>query len=287
MEKNNLIKNEKHFISVITVVYNGEKTISDTVNSVLNQTYDNIELIIIDGGSSDSTLKMLEPFKNRINCLISEPDKGIYDAMNKGVSVANGEWIIFLNSDDVFHSVETLSQLSGSIKDNPNVEFVYGKVRLVDNGKFLFNKGSVIENKDYWRPTKFMCHQAIMCKREIFKRLGGFEVGVGGGISDYIWLVNYFRSEHGEVLFLDEIIADFSRGGYYEQHVWEAYIEQLKFAKKTFPFTTRLQIYKMFPVMFVKFKILKLHKDTLYRKIYRKFKYFLLYRKSCAKIRQV
>jgi glycosyltransferase involved in cell wall biosynthesis len=90
-------------ISIITVVYNNVATIEDAINSVLLQTYNNIEYIIIDGGSNDGTLDILNKYKNRLSKLISEPDKGIYDAMNKGLKIATGEVVGILNSDDLLN----------------------------------------------------------------------------------------------------------------------------------------------------------------------------------------
>ncbi len=89
-------------VSIITVVYNGAKTLEQTILSVLNQTYKNIEYIIIDGESTDGTLDIIEMYRDKISTCISEPDEGLYDAMNKGVSIANGELIGIINSDDWF-----------------------------------------------------------------------------------------------------------------------------------------------------------------------------------------
>ena len=96
------MKKQYPLISVITVSYNAVSTIEDTILSVINQTYTNIEYIIIDGGSADGTVGIIEKYVDRISYWVSEPDKGIYDAMNKGLKVANGDWAIFMGSDDVF-----------------------------------------------------------------------------------------------------------------------------------------------------------------------------------------
>ena len=94
------MKKQYPLISVITVSYNAVSTIEDTILSVINQTYPNIEYIIIDGGSADGTVDIIEKYVDRISYWVSEPDKGIYDAMNKGLKVANGDWAIFMGSDD-------------------------------------------------------------------------------------------------------------------------------------------------------------------------------------------
>ena len=95
-------------ISIITVSYNAVKTIEDTINSVLNQTYPNIEYIIIDGGSTDGTLDVIKKYQDKITYWVSEPDKGIYDAMNKGALKATGVWLHFMNAGDTFYDEQVL-----------------------------------------------------------------------------------------------------------------------------------------------------------------------------------
>ena len=98
-------------VTVITVCYNAETGIEKTIQSVIGQTYQNIEYIIIDGGSKDHTLNIVNKYKDRISKVISEPDKGIYDAMNKGILAATGDWINFMNVGDSFFSPDTLSKV--------------------------------------------------------------------------------------------------------------------------------------------------------------------------------
>ena len=98
-------------ISIVTAVYNGNNTIEETIRSVISQTYDNFEYIVIDGSSSDGTIEKLMQYDDQIDYWISEPDKGVYDALNKGIDLARGEWIYFLGADDVLVDSNVLKRI--------------------------------------------------------------------------------------------------------------------------------------------------------------------------------
>ena len=118
-------------ISIITVSYNAVKTIEETINSVLNQSYSNIEYIIIDGGSRDGTVDIIKKYQDKINVWISEPDKGIYDAMNKGIKLAKGDWIGIINSDDCY-CIDAFDTILNTISKNPNAELIFGNLNIID-----------------------------------------------------------------------------------------------------------------------------------------------------------
>lgn len=118
-------------VSVVTVCYNAASTIENTILSVIKQTYDNIEYVIIDGGSKDGTVDIINKYKDRIAVFISEQDKGIYDAMNKGIKASNGDWIIFRNSGDYFADEDSVKQMfSESINDD--ITILHGNMRGFD-----------------------------------------------------------------------------------------------------------------------------------------------------------
>ena len=118
-------------ISIITVAYNSAKTIEDTIKSVLSQNYVDIEYIIIDGKSSDATLDIVNTYHQNISRVISETDQGIYDAMNKGIKVATGQIIGFLNSDDVFENKNVLSLIADQFNRDQSISVVYGDLKYV------------------------------------------------------------------------------------------------------------------------------------------------------------
>lgn len=127
--------NNKPLLSIITVVFNGEKYLEETIRSVINQTYDNVEYIIIDGGSTDGTIDIIKKYKNKIDYWKSEKDSGIYDAMNKGIDLVAGDWINFMNAGDKFYDNTTCNTLFKEDKDFANIDILYGDL-IVDYGKF-------------------------------------------------------------------------------------------------------------------------------------------------------
>ena len=160
-----------HF-SIITVTYNAEKVLEETIQSVVSQTYTNIEYLIIDGNSKDGTMKIVQQYQKHIHQVISEPDKGLYDAMNKGIQLATGDYVCFLNAGDKFHKDDTLQKIVeslGTIDKLPDV--MYGQTAIVDyEGKFLRMRRHSAPDSLNWRSFKsgmLVCHQAFFAKREL------------------------------------------------------------------------------------------------------------------------
>ena len=118
--------------SIITVTYNAEAVLEDTIQSVISQTYHHVEYILVDGASKDSTLSIIDRYRDRITRIVSEPDKGLYDAMNKGIRLATGDYLCFLNAGDSFHEDDTLQQMVRSISGNELPDVLYGETELVD-----------------------------------------------------------------------------------------------------------------------------------------------------------
>lgn len=148
--------------SIITVVYNGENSIEKTIQSVLSQDKTLFEYIIIDGISTDNTLKIISQYLNELQ-LISEKDNGIYDAMNKGIRLAKGEWILFMNSGDVFYNDKVLQTITAHIKKEDDI--IYGDTINIINGKEYYIKAKDLEFlKNRGMP---FCHQSVFVRKNI------------------------------------------------------------------------------------------------------------------------
>lgn len=160
-------------ISVVTVVLDAAQCIERCVSSVVGQTYDGIEYLILDGGSTDGTLDILERYRDRIDHLVSEPDRGLYDAMNKGIHAATGDYVYFLNSDDYFCDQGVIADVAEAIRQNPTADLIYGDV-LTRSGDQLVRKPQVpVLNRESLCREGF-CHQALFARRELLERTGGF-----------------------------------------------------------------------------------------------------------------
>lgn len=153
-------------ITIITVVYNSISLIEDTIKSVLSQSYKNIEYIIVDGGSTDGTVDIIKNYKKNISKWISEPDKGIYDAMNKAIDLASGDWISFLNAGDTFHSEHVVQQIATHMSDPLSI--VYGDSIVKDGSRLFTIKAKQMSpfNLVFWG-TRTVCHQAMFVRRSV------------------------------------------------------------------------------------------------------------------------
>jgi len=157
-------------ISVITVVFNSKDLIRDTIESVLQQTYDRIEFIIIDGASTDGTADIIKEYDHRIDYWYSETDSGIYDAMNKGIRASTGDYLIFLNAGDTFATKCVLSDISKAIVKNGLPDIVYGETNILTlDGCFikLLKPLKYIRRNISFFGTRTVCHQSIFVSRAI------------------------------------------------------------------------------------------------------------------------
>lgn len=165
-------------ISVVTVCYNAADTIEKTMLSVLNQTYHDIEYIIIDGGSTDGTVEIIRKYADRIAYWVSEPDKGIYDAMNKGIKVATGEWINFMNAGDEFYDKNVLTNILSTDSIN-EYSFLFSDFYVYESGVQIKIRASYKQG--------ILLHQSVIYKRELHNKLGNYIVTPHYIVSDYLF----------------------------------------------------------------------------------------------------
>lgn len=159
--------------SIITVTYNAGKVLEDTIQSIVTQTYKNIEYIIVDGASTDNTLQIVEKYGHHIHKVVSEPDKGLYDAMNKGMKLATGDYLCFLNAGDSFHEDDTLQLMVHSITGNELPDILYGETAIVDaDGHFLHMRRLSAPEHLTWKSFKqgmLVCHQAFFARHTLLE----------------------------------------------------------------------------------------------------------------------
>ncbi|MFA6144570.1 MAG: glycosyltransferase family 2 protein [Sulfurimonas sp.] len=203
--------NDKPLISIITVVYNGEKYLEETIQSVINQTYDNVEYIIIDGGSTDGTVDIINKYENQIDYWVSERDKGIYDAMNKGIDLAFGDYIFFLGADDRLENI-----LHIIFKDiNKRYLLVYGNIKY-NTSLFVKSKFSF---QTYLHNT--IHHQSAFYSKDLFTN---FRYDIRYKIAaDYELNLLVYKNHKVETLYSDNIVSiceddGISRINYKESH---------------------------------------------------------------------
>jgi glycosyltransferase involved in cell wall biosynthesis len=180
-------KSQRPLVSIITVVRNGEKTLERTIQSVKEQTYESIEYIVIDGASKDTTLKIIRKHEESIDYWLSEPDNGIYDAFNKGVSACTGEFIGILNSDD-WMSQDQISNAVKSFSDS-GADFVHGDIYYhKKKGEKIFKCGDANYSEIIQKMMPQLYHTTMLCKSELFRKVGLFRTTfrIAG---DYDWFI--------------------------------------------------------------------------------------------------
>ncbi len=200
-------------ITIIVPSYNSEIGIRRCLQSINDQKFNDYEVLIIEGLSNDNTLNIIKPFseKNGRIHVISEKDKGIYDAMNKGISLARGIWLFFLGSDDALTDALVLEQVSEKL-EGTDAEFVYGDVQIVGGDTSWVKDGSIFDG-EFNREKLFsinICQQAIFYKRTLFNKIGNFNIAYTTCAD---WDLNHRCFASVKTLYLPLTIALFSAGG--------------------------------------------------------------------------
>ena len=209
-------------VSIITVCFNSNKTIKDTIESVMSQKYDNIEYIIVDGGSTDGTLETLAKYRDQISKHISEPDTGIYDAMNKGIKLATGDIVGFLNAGD-FYAVETaILQIATSFQEN-DCEIVYADLEYVAEN----NPGKTVRKwksqpyqsglfKKGWHPP----HPTFFAKKTVFDKYGAFGLSYNIG-ADYELMLRFLQKYNIKTEYIPHVLVKMRSGGISNKNLYQ------------------------------------------------------------------
>lgn len=203
-------------VSIITVVYNGAATIEQTIQSVINQTYQNIEYIIIDGSSTDGTQDIVNRYKDNIAYFVSERDEGLYDAMNKGIRNASGDVIGIINSDD-WYELDAVSKVVEAFVSDDEVGLVYGNVLVHDKeGGQRLAKPQELETMWY---RMAVSHPAVFIRKAVYEKHGLFDLQ--RGIAADYELVLRLYSRNVVFQYVEDILAHFRLGGLSQIHFYE------------------------------------------------------------------
>ncbi|GAA3975455.1 glycosyltransferase family 2 protein [Mucilaginibacter dorajii] len=199
-------------ISLITVVYNAQDTIASCIESVIGQNYPHIEYIIVDGGSTDNTLQIIDQYRHVISLIISEPDQGIYDAMNKGLKFATGQVVGTLNADDKLADSQVLSAIAQAFVSS-NVDAVYGNLNFINQQGNITRKwvsGKCVINSFNWG---FMPpHPTFYCRTALFKKMGFYSLEYGSA-ADYELMVRFMYLYKIDCYYLNKVLVHMLTGG--------------------------------------------------------------------------
>jgi len=202
-------------VSIITICYNRSQTISDCIQSVLQQDYPHIEYIVIDGNSNDGTAAIIQSFGDKITTYISEPDKGMYDAINKGLALATGNIVGLMHSDDVFYDTTVISKIVETFNRNPDTDAIYGDGIYVTND----DEGKIVRNRiggeyDYKRLKKgwLPLHPTVYIKKSIIEKYGNYDLNFKIA-SDTEFLLRYLFKYKITVTYVNVYIVKMRMGG--------------------------------------------------------------------------
>ena len=249
--------------SIITITYNAEKVLQRTLDSVRSQTYRDMEHLIIDGASTDETVAMAEAYRQRASydvIIQSEPDRGIYDAMNKGLRLATGDYVVFMNAGDTFHDERTLERVLGGITELRNSgtpelrpAVIYGDTDIVDSeGRFLRKRHLSVPDRLTWRSFRkgmLVCHQAFYARQDIARDIP-YDLQYRHS-ADVDWCIRVMKEaerRHLPLRRVPGVVADFMDGGNTTQNHRASLKERFTVMRRHYGLFTTLTMHAWFIV---------------------------------------
>lgn len=201
-------------VSIITITYNSEATLADTIESVLNQTYTDLEYIIVDGGSTDKTLSIIDSYRDKISKVVSEKDQGLYDALNKGIAMASGDVIGLIHSDDFYTGKDVIGKIVKAITEQ-HADAAYADLYYVDK-----NDTSVVFRK--WKSGPYRHgmflrgwmppHPTFFARKECYEKFGSFNLSLVSS-ADYELMLRFIHKHRIRLAYLPEFIIKMRVGG--------------------------------------------------------------------------
>lgn len=202
-------------VSLITATYNSERTLNDTLTSVMVQTYPAVEHIFIDGGSKDRTLQLIEAYKSEDKVLISEPDLGIYDAMNKGIALARGEIVGIINSDDVYCDDQVIEEVARHFEADPALHILYGDLIYVksnDMTKVVRKWKSRPYYSRFFENGNVPPHPTVFLRKDVYQAAGTFDLQYHLA-ADYEFMLRIFKKFDFKSLYIPRLMIKMRLGG--------------------------------------------------------------------------
>lgn len=244
----------KPVVSIITVVYNSEQLIEKTIQSVISQSYPNIEYIIIDGGSKDQTVPIIKKFDPLISYWESEPDKGLYFAMNKGIEAATGDYVWFINSGDQIYREDTLEKI---ISASNREDVLYGTAMIIDESSNEIGLRRLAPPEHLTKKSMqlgmIVCHQAVIVRRKLAPL---YETKYKLA-ADYNWVVSIL-SKTNSVFNTHEILCQYMDNGFSKNNIRKALKERFGIMVRNFGFPTTMFNHIIISIKF--FRFLTLHR---------------------------
>ncbi len=235
-------------ISIVTVVFNRKDEFEETIENIFSQTYDNLEIIIIDGGSIDGTVDVIKKYDHKIAYWVSEPDKNIYHAMNKGIVKSTGKWINFMNAGDLYYDKNVIKNVFAN-SDYKEVDLLIGD-SIIEYGEFSrrYQNGNLSE---IWKGARFI-HQSCFIKKE-FQRLNLYNEN--NDISaDFEFFFNSIEISKIKTYNLNHFVSIFRAGGLSDKRRIEALLANFKLVQKRFRFSPRVYSFYIFIILKETFK---------------------------------